>query len=451
MLLWGVACWAFFQYAYPCHLFYQEQNQLFLLTPEYVGSYFPERGGVARLVGDFLTQFYYYRYAGAVILALCLLATVGLWHLAFRRLGVHRLLSLTVSLLAGTLLVVGSFSETFRLWSVVAVAGWALLLVVATLPRRRWQQALLFLLCLPLGYRLFYLPQMPRLQAPNLDLEKVLATDCEYYFGNYNRVVDMVKGEQRPLTDQLFYYNLVQAQRGALPDHLLDFYPNELGTFQHIGPDAPLLRIKSINELYWTLGDMTYTERAAMMACVFSAENRNVRMIRRLAECSLVRGDSVAAQKFLGLLRHTVAHRRWAATAPRSPLYAAKQRLANTQDTIAIGDNAHFIMMQLLDSNGDNTPCLDYMLCSLLLLKDMQGFKRDYDRYCSQRPRPKRLYQEALCICLAATNAPAEEWEKYIVSRDVITRFGQYSRQRGSRQFKDTYWYYYDKITAPKI
>ena len=110
-------------------------------------------------------------------------------------------------------------------------------------------------------------------------------------------------------------------------------------------------------------------------------------------------------------------------------------------------------MMQLLDANPDNTIALDYILCSNLLLKDITNFKRDYDRYCIEtgKPRLKVLYQEALCIWLAGTNASQEEWGKYIQLGDVFQRFQQYNARRGDSSFKGTYWYYFDKTKAPEI
>jgi hypothetical protein len=58
----------------------------------------------------------------------------------------------------------------------------------------------------------------------------------------------------------------------------------------------------------------------------------------------------------------------------------------------------------------------------------------------------KRLYQEALCIWLAGSNAPQEEWQKYIKMPDVIKRFIDYNNQRGNPKFKGTYWYFFDKV-----
>ena len=74
-VLGAVACFAFFQFCYPYHLFYQEQNQLFLMSWDHVTTYLDKPGWLACLAGDFLTQFYYFRYAGPIILTLCILLT----------------------------------------------------------------------------------------------------------------------------------------------------------------------------------------------------------------------------------------------------------------------------------------------------------------------------------------------------------------------------------------
>ena len=293
------------------------------------------------------------------------------------------------------------------------------------------------------------------MQGPDLILEKDFAVECEYYFGNHDKVIKMVEGENKWTDQMLFFYNLAQAQRGELPDHLLDFTQNYLGTFEKIGPDTPMLTIRNMNELYWALGDMTFTERAAMMTNVFSHNNRNVRMMRRLAECNIVSGDTLAAEKYLRILDKTLVYRRWADNVRLygKDIYQKKMQMVSRRDTITITDNAHFLMMQLLDANPDNIVALDYILCSDLLLKDMTNFKRDYDRYCIEigKPRLKPLYQEALCIWLAGTDAPQEDWQNYIKMNDVMQRFIDYNNQRGNPRFKGTYWYYFDKIKAPEI
>jgi len=453
--LWAIVCWCFFQFWYPYHFFYQEQNQIFLWSCDYLSTYFEKPGGLATLFGDFLTQFYYYLYVGAIILTFCLFLIGITLYQALRNFKVSKVVALLLALVVMTFVAVCHFNTSYRLASTISVFGWILMLWFVSLIRG-WKMRLIItaLVLLPC-YLVFGLPQVKKIQSPDFILEKDFAVDCEYYFGNHDKVIKMVEGYDQWTNQMLFFYNLVQAQRGQLPEHLLKFMPTDLGTFYQIGPETPMLTIRNMNELYWILGDMTFTERAAMMTNVFSTNNRNVRMIRRLAECNIVSGDSLAAEKYLRILDRTLVYRQWADNLRQhgKEIYKEKIQMVNHHDTITISDNAHFLMMQLLDANPNNTVALDYILCSTLLLKDIENFKRDYDRYCvdTGKPRLKSLYQEALCIYLAGTNAPQEDWQRYIQRQDVMQRFMEYNQHRGHPKFKGTYWYYFDKIKAPKI
>ena len=73
-LLFGVAVLLFFGLAYPHHLHYQEQYQLFLFDSSYLWDIVKQPGGVADLLGRFCTQFFLYAWVGAFIIALLLSA-----------------------------------------------------------------------------------------------------------------------------------------------------------------------------------------------------------------------------------------------------------------------------------------------------------------------------------------------------------------------------------------
>jgi len=73
-LLFFVAVLLFFGLAYPHHLHYQEQYQLFLFDSTYVWEIVKQPGGVADLLGRFCTQFFLFAWVGALIIALLLTA-----------------------------------------------------------------------------------------------------------------------------------------------------------------------------------------------------------------------------------------------------------------------------------------------------------------------------------------------------------------------------------------
>ena len=72
--LFGVAVLLFFGLAYPHHLHYQEQYQLFLFDSTYVWEIVKLPGGVADLLGRFCTQFLLFAWVGALVIALLLVA-----------------------------------------------------------------------------------------------------------------------------------------------------------------------------------------------------------------------------------------------------------------------------------------------------------------------------------------------------------------------------------------
>jgi hypothetical protein len=69
-----VAVLLFFGLAYPHHLHYQEQYQLFLFDSTYVWEIVRQPGGIADLLGRFCTQFFLYAWVGAAIIAVLLSA-----------------------------------------------------------------------------------------------------------------------------------------------------------------------------------------------------------------------------------------------------------------------------------------------------------------------------------------------------------------------------------------
>lgn len=310
---------------------------------------------------------------------------------------------------------------------------------------------------LPYSKALLY-PGVAKPSMPETKYEDRLAIADALWRRDYDDVKRRALAVDEPDDFSAFHYYLASALQDSLPDNLLKFPVKSLGTLTTISDKSPLSIINMMNELYYELGDMTYAERAAMMRNVFSPRNRNVRMIRRLAEINLVSGDTLAVRKYLNILGKTHAYARWSVAHtpgimdPQTKADIERRRArSNTKDNIRIGDNCRNILLELLESNPGNTVALDYLLCTDLLLKDMDTFKMDYDSYCMTKghPRHKRLYQEALMIYLAGTDASEEDWQRYISMPELISEFNIYSNRRGDPMFSNTYWYYFDTQQQP--
>ena len=68
--LLGIATFAFWMWLFPQDLSYQEQNQLFLFTWDYFRERLALPGGLADWLSEFLVQFFFLRWAGALVMAL---------------------------------------------------------------------------------------------------------------------------------------------------------------------------------------------------------------------------------------------------------------------------------------------------------------------------------------------------------------------------------------------
>ena len=81
--LFGAAVFSFWMWACPQALNYHEQNQLFLCTWEYFRERLALPGGFADWLSEFLVQFFFLRWSGALVLAiLAVLLQLSVWKAA---------------------------------------------------------------------------------------------------------------------------------------------------------------------------------------------------------------------------------------------------------------------------------------------------------------------------------------------------------------------------------
>ncbi|HJZ41450.1 MAG TPA: DUF6057 family protein [Bacteroidales bacterium] len=81
------------------HLSYLEQNQLFRYNADYLSDFFSVPGGLITLAGSFLTQFFHFPWAGAIILTLIGALIIVLSQFIFRKTGLHGILFSLIPLL----------------------------------------------------------------------------------------------------------------------------------------------------------------------------------------------------------------------------------------------------------------------------------------------------------------------------------------------------------------
>lgn len=483
MTIAGIACYVFFRYAYPYHLFHREQTLLFTYTTEQLTDYFNYPAILSCLSGDFLTQFFHYNGIGAAIVAI-MMAVSGLLAYAICRKWTNDWVAMAVALgvftwesmrfciisypLSGTVSLIGALSLfllsdrlkgkwDFTLGSLCGIIlsyvlfgygmlVFALLSLLSILTRKKnyigaclMATTALVLPVIAANYYLMNTTQAYTYPAtvwggkPDFATERILGLNTEDYFGNWEKINELAY-ESTAVGSTSVSYNLANAMQGKLPDKLMSYYqPAALGLFMPISEESTYLSTQLAGEVWFRLGDMTMAEHAAMLSMIFSPQNKSVRMVQRLAEINLINGDEAAARKYLHLLSKTFAYKQWAEdrmpgkeSAEVKEWLERKRSFLPTKDTLRLSSTDVVKSLHLLlESNPSNQMALDYLLCFDLLMKDIPAFIKDYERF--YRETPNRLCAEALLIHLFQKRATSDEIKATGMNPAVIQEFNEYN------------------------
>jgi hypothetical protein len=302
----------------------------------------------------------------------------------------------------------------------------------------------------------------------NYSFEKILSLDCENYFGNPEKVIELAEKYKLQNRQATYFTNMALAKKGILPERLLDFYqPFSLGLIMPVTPEENWQSILVSSEVFYLIGDMNMAQHSAMLGNTFSPYQRSARMMRRLAEINMANGDSAAAVKYLRILSRTLFYRQWAVSRLNG-LFSSEHGDRKTGNTGQITDadmlrksTDYLTSLQFMaEQYPDNSTAVDYLLCYLLLNKNLKLFRENYDRfYLNLHRKVPKAYAEALLVRLVASDASPNDVAKYNIDKEIVNRFTEYTgifdKTLGdlnalSRKFGKSYWFYYHFATMQK-
>jgi hypothetical protein len=468
-MLVGIGIFLFWYMAFPHAMSYQEQYQLFLWT----GDYFMERvslpGGFADWLGEFIVQFYYLEWLGALLLALLFVALQRLtarllpkswWLLSLIPVvmllwlmgDINVLLSLPVAIVLALALACVRLSKPLS-WMdavVLPVAYWLIgpmvwLYVVVRVIHLGWKHLWTagWLLGVQLMVYAWLLPQWPLEQAmtglnyyriplhypqwSGYDQEMYELIRMDYLVRN-ERWDEIVKraGEYQVRTP--FWSNCVNlalSQKRQLADRMFDFYQS--------GEDALIMpRVRDLTsmlpsaEAFWRLGMVNSSQRY-MFDTQESILNgrKSGRCTKRIAECMIVNGHYQTAAKQIDLLKKSLFYRSWAEEAEAQmkdetkinthPVYGRLRQLRYRENFLYSYEEMDKMLGLLFMNNNQNMMALDYFLAQLLLKGDMRGFQQYLglaQQYGGYRQMPLG-YQDVMRCIQAQGNLPGSPFASY--------------------------------------
>jgi len=436
-LLFGTAVLLFFGLAYPHHLHYQEQYQLFLFDSTYVWEIVKLPGGVADLLGRFSTQFFLFAWVGAVIIAFLLMAvqllTLRLFNFQFAYglsfvpsfllwlflldenalMGGVWAVLLTLLALWGCLLIPKGWkryvamiiafvtlywiafggSHYYRyptVFPTLLYAAWLsailLPLVVRILPRSQRSTLTSYLLPLTSFALVAIVMGVLVWKNANFKAEKVMQYDFMATHQQWNRILETVNTEKPNNQIGVTVQNLALAMHGMLADHLFEYNQNGiLGLLPDVKEDATSPMPTA--EAFYQLGMVYVAQRT-----VFEAQEaildfqKSGRCYKRLAQTNLIIGSYEVARKYLTALRKTLFYSEWAnETLPllgneeaiaRHPEYGRLRQYAYHQDFYFSDHVTPEMLESLFFSNTDNRLALEYLRAYYILTNDREGYAR---------------------------------------------------------------------------
>lgn len=477
-ILVGIGVFLFWYVSYPHALSYQEQYQLFLWT----GDYFLERisvpGGLADWLGEFIVQFYYVEWLGALLLALLfvilqrltarllpkkwwLLSIVPVLLVLWLMGDVNVLLSLPVAIILALALACIRFSRPPLTpptlggeWIdviIIPIAYWLIgpavwIYIIIRVLQLGWKhlwsagwlvaiQLMAYAWLLPqwplqqvmTGLNYYRIPlQYPQLKGYDKEMYELIRQD---YLVRNERWDEIVKraGEYQVRTPfSSVCVNLALSKKRQLADRMFDFYQS--------GEDALIMpRIRDLTsmlpsaEAFWHLGMVNSAQRY-MFDTQESILNgrKSGRCTKRIAECMIVNGHYQTAAKQLGLLKKSLFYRNWAKEAEAlmkdeakinaHPVYGKLRKMRYKENFLFSYEEMDKMFGLLLMNNPENKMALDYFLGQMLLKGNLQGFQQ-YLGMAQQYGGYRQMplgYQDVMHCIQAQGNVPGSPYAKYV-------------------------------------
>jgi len=426
-VLLGVGVFLFWWLWHPEAMSFQEQNQLFLWTEDYLSERLSTSGGLADWLGEFIVQFFYVEWLGALLMALLFVLMYWLSLKAFfsppyrKGWGVGLLFPLFFLWLMGDENVLVSLPVAFTL----------LLGAIVLIRRTRWYWWLPIVVALwwavGTSWTTYYrIPQHgPELSGWNSEKWELLKQDYLIRHERWDDIIERAKTHQVQTPFWSNSVNLALAMKGQLADKMFDYWQS--------GEDAllmPMVRDNVSNlptaEAFWRLGMVNSTQRymSDIQESILNAR-KSGRCEQRIVECMIVNGKYELARKHLQLLKKSLFYSSWAEEAESylgdearinaHPVWGHLRQLRYKQNFLYSYHEIDKMLGILFQENQQNKMALEYFLGQLLLKGDAQTFMQALSwaqQYGGYHVMPM-VYQDAVG-CMQSRSVPDTPYGKYV-------------------------------------
>jgi hypothetical protein len=296
-------------------------------------------------------------------------------------------------------------------------------------------------------------------RAYNKMADMMLGVDHYAQYAEWNKLLKLSDRYPGYNTLVIYYTNLALYKSGKLMDKMFN-YPQ-------IGSQG--LRLKWQRNLNLFFGGEVFSQLAynnesihwAFEALV--AKGMNPRSLKKLAVGCIVNGNNDIALKYLSLLNRTLFYRKWAQNRIRylsgPGLKEGDPEISQYRDLLARSNFFSEVngmnLRDLLKNHPENQMAYEYLLASLLLDRNLDGFAKEVLNLKNYGYRRMPFHIEEALIFYNFFENQEIIPEGYSFRQETIDRFNDYARLytrlRNNRKvaayelgkkYGKTYWYY---------
>ena len=257
------------------------------------------------------------------------------------------------------------------------------------------------------------------------------------------------------------YLNMAFAWKGELSERLF--------TFDQRGPSALVQNTPdrgidvAMSHLLFTMGNIAAAQDVAFNL-FYSLNGMCPAMVKINAQIELMRGTYAVADKYLSILEKAPHYRSWArshrrflyddAAVEADPLLGNGRRNLAAENGFSMFSDPVGELFPILDVNPGDTRAREYVLCYLLLMKDLNSVKHFIEDYYQGEKVLPRVAQEAM-VFYSEYSRNVEGIEPFGIDwcydhgviHDTVLRFIAYQQaavagKASLQKFRGTYWYY---------
>lgn len=277
--------------------------------------------------------------------------------------------------------------------------------------------------------------------------------------GEWDEVLQMAGRGEKLDRNEMYLLCLALANKGELGERLFEYpvwgigclyLPRQLDYTTNVLGGEFYYRLKIPNEaIHWTF-----------QASVASRLGMDFRTLKRLIELNIQKGDIILADKYLTILEESLCYKDWCKEKRKKLLQGSGWEMQpDIKRDFFIGGRPFLSdMARVLDAGRSEDMTLDYILCGLLLNKDLGKFCTLFTGFFPvETKRIPKAYQEALLVARTMKNSGIAD-KNYSFDPEIVKKFEDYNaifrtygknKELGKemmKNFQHTVWYYFHFI-----